>query len=210
MNDTTRFVTRAHYAPVLSKDEVIHIGGWGYKENFGDDRKIQLKERLGNHFNDLIRVKSGKLENTNSATAYGLEAVGIWGPLHVAAEYMNKSFKDDLHINPSMSGYYLTMGYFLTGEVKKYKGKSGTFSRQKPNRPITKGGLGAWQILARVDRADFNDMSLTGGEADTYTFGLNWWPTAYTRVMLNYVNFELSGNQNDRGNHIGLRVAVDW
>jgi phosphate-selective porin OprO/OprP len=210
MNDTTRLVTRAHYAPILTEDAVFHLGGWAYKENFGDNREIQSKERLGNHFNDLIRIKSGKLANANSANAYGLETVGIWGSFHVAAEYITKSFKDDANLDPTMSGYYLTAGYFLTGEMKKYKGKTGTFSRQSPNTSITKGGIGAWQVLARVDRADFNDSSLPGGEADTYTLGLNWWPTAHTRVMLNYVNFDLAGNQDDNGNHIGLRVAVDW
>jgi len=210
MNDTTRIVTRAHYAPILSDDKVVHLGAWGYKENYGDNRETRLKERLGNHFNDLIRIKSGKLENSNSGTAYGVEAAGIWGPFSVAAEYMTKSFEDDASIDPTMSGYYLTASYFLTGETKAYKGKTGTFSRTKPNSSITKGGIGAWQVVARVDRADFNDNALPGGEADTYTLGLNWWPTAYTRVMLNYVNFDLTGSQNDDGDHIGLRVAVDW
>jgi phosphate-selective porin OprO/OprP len=209
-NDSTRLVSRAHYAPILNNDQSLHLGGWVYNESYSGDPTVAVKTRLGNHFNDVSRVKSGAIDNAKGATAYGLEVASVNGAFSVVAEYMSKSYEDNNNLDPTYSGYYVTAGYFLTGESKNYSGKSGLFGRVKPNSPVTNGGIGAWQIVARIDDADYNDESLEGGEATVYTVGLNWSPTAYTRVMLNYVDFDLSGAQNDSGNSLGLRVQVDW
>lgn len=211
-NDNTRMVSRFSYAPILDKDMKVHLGGWGYKEDINNDpdnSQTQIKTRIGNHFNDVVRVKSGKYD-ASGASAYGLETAAVLGSFAISAEYMTKTYIDAANSDPSYSGYYATASYFLTGESKNYSGKKGSFGRVKPNNPITNGGLGAWQVAARVESTDLNDSNLAGSKSDSVTLGVNWVPTAYTRVMFNYVSYDISGEINDKGNHIGVRFQTDW
>lgn len=48
-------------------------------------------------------------------------------------------------------------------------------------------GLGAWQVAARYSHGDFSDQDIFGGVGDSFTFGLNWWWTPYSRVQFNYL-----------------------
>jgi len=89
----------------------------------------------------------------------------------------------DLH------GYYIQTSYFLTGEHRKYKPSAGSFSRVKPKENFSfGGGLGAWEVGLRYSGLDLDDGSISGGELDTITAGLNWHLNPNTRIMWNYVH----------------------
>jgi phosphate-selective porin OprO/OprP len=62
--------------------------------------------------------------------------------------------------DPSFSGWYADVSYFLTGETRPYK--DGVFQRVHVKNPVTwsKGtGWGAWQIAARYDVLDLSDAA---------------------------------------------------
>ena len=171
----------------------------------------------------------------------GLEAAGIFKSLHLAAEGQYLKAKaydafdrvsadtsepsDILNLfpaatqfvsngNPTFWGGYAEAGYFLTGETRGYK--AGTWDRTKVLKPFSKGGIGAVQIIGRVDYLDLNSGKLRNGCANNFVTGLScittaatqaskggtqlgllagltWIPEDYMRVLLNYSHAFIEG-----------------
>lgn len=118
--------------------------------------------------------------------------------------------------NPGFFGAYGEVGYFLTGETRGYKRGDGTWARTKVLNPLSKGGSGAFQLAARYEYVDLDDDALTGGLTNNFTtgatslaaantrlgrggtqssylLGLNWYPSDYVRLMVNYGRIEVEG-----------------
>ena len=80
------------------------------------------------------------------------------------------------------------------------------------------GGVGAWEVGLRFDATDASDESVLGGEQDTWTVGLNWYPNPYIRFMANYANTDGDINADNFGSTIGnedvdvfqLRAQIDF
>lgn len=99
-------------------------------------------------------------------------------------------------------GCHTDVGYFLTGEHRKYQTGSGVLGTVKVLRPcFSKSGSnfcppgpGAWEIAARFAWLDFIDgdapQSSPGTASGVYlpqaTFGVNWYLTDQLRVIFNY------------------------
>jgi phosphate-selective porin OprO/OprP len=173
---------------------------------------------------------------------FGVEAAGIFKSLHIAAEgqYLKANAYDagdtvtfsaasddpvdvlDLFSapqfvsngNPSFWGGYVEAGYFLTGETRGYKG--GLWDRTKVLKPFSKGGLGALQLIGRVDYLDLASNKLKsgctnnfltgvcttpststllgkGGKQLGFLAGLTWIPEDYVRVLINYSHASIEG-----------------
>ena len=87
-------------------------------------------------------------------------------------------------------GWYGEISYFLTPPGRKFNRHTAVFERVKPTRPVLGGerqGIGAWEIAARYAYTDLEASAISGGSLDQLTLGLSWYPTAYTRVTLNYI-----------------------
>ena len=149
--------------------------------------------------------------------------------------------------NPGFFGGYAELGYFLTGETRGYSGN--VWGRTKVLHPLSQGGSGAWQVAARIDYLDLNSKALQnavttnfatgttssasaatrlarGGSQLGLIFGLNWYPSDYVRLMLNYIHVNVEGGPlaaavdpnsttaiNKRGystNGVALRTQVDF
>lgn len=118
--------------------------------------------------------------------------------------------------DPGFFGAYGEVGWFITGETRGYKRGDGTWARTKVLNPISKGGLGAFQIAARYEYLDLNDDALwngatnnfttganslaalnarlgRGGTQSSYMLGLNWYLSDYLRLMVNYNRVEVEG-----------------
>jgi phosphate-selective porin OprO/OprP len=111
---------------------------------------------------------------------------GCRGPFSIQIEVANtavqgKNGQDDAN---NLWGGYFGASYFLTGEHRSYDPKQGTFGRVNVNRPLYKGGPGAWEVGARADYIDLNDKEFKGGEQVSYIAGVNWYPDRYIRFML--------------------------
>jgi Phosphate-selective porin O and P len=72
------------------------------------------------------------------------------------------------------------------------------FKNPKPKGIVGKGGIGAWELLARYSTLDLSDEDVDGGEEDNVTVGINWYPTPNFRFMANYVRvLDLDGGDFD-------------
>ncbi len=100
-------------------------------------------------------------------------------------------------------------GWLITGEKPGFSSRSGVWGATRVLRPVTDGGIGAFELLARYDFTD----APRGGEGDAWTLGLNWYLNNWSRLMLNYLHWETDNlvgayQGPDSGNTLGVRAQV--
>jgi phosphate-selective porin OprO and OprP len=154
---------------------------------------------------------------------YNLSAAWVIDSWSVQAEWTG-AYINQLAGSPVFfHGFYVQMGYFLTGEHRQYDRKSGVFEHVHVQSPWiapqgSDRGWGAWEIAARFDYLDMRDRSLlppSHSQRDrilTGTFGLNWYLNDYTRLMCNYtyaVPQEIVAGPS-AAHLFGLRLAIHW
>lgn len=99
------------------------------------------------------------------------------------------------------TAWQVTGAYVLTGE-------DATYGRLRPARPLGRdGGLGAFEIAARYGQLEadedafptFANPATSAERASAITAGVNWYPTANVKVMVNYehTSFDLSSAAAD-------------
>ncbi len=186
---------RASYAPILTKTDLIHIGAF-VRHTDTQRGAPKRSARWGSHLaSEKIQPVLG-----DNALLYGLEFASTHGAFHTQAEFMQEDGDTG-----SLSGGFAQIGYFLTGETRKYKAGAGKFDRTKPLRPLSDGGIGGWEIAARFDT--LNARHAGDEKVDSWTLGLTWYPESHLRVKLNY-----SDASADTFGAKGLytRLQIDW
>jgi len=172
-------------------------------------------------------VDTGTIMNVETVLRYGGEIAGVFGPFHLAGEYIatgiTKSDEDapaetrgDVWLagDGSFSGFYVEAGCFLTGEHRIYKG--GLWNRTKPDSNFLEdSGLGAWEVVARYSSLNLNDADaeILGGKMDNVTVGLNWYLHSNARLMFNYVMSSVKDDEDEElrvANAFTMRTQVDF
>lgn len=213
------FTGRFVYAPILDKsqDHLLHLGVSGsYRVPDGSDDSVRFRARGESNVINRRLVDTGVISDVDNFTTLGFETRYTLGNLALMAEYNMVNVERDSGLEDyDFNGGYVSASYFLTGEQRGYKMKSGTYGRVKPLRPFSLhgDGMGAWEVAARYSNLDLNDGSLLGGELDAITLGVNWYPTSNTKFMLNYIMNETDANgtaANDEPNYITLRAQLDF
>ncbi|MES2496662.1 MAG: porin [Pseudomonadota bacterium] len=204
-----------------------HVGfQYQHRVSPTDAQNIRYRQR------PYSQVSNERFIDTGALAASGDDIVGgelalIYGPIHFASEYQhvwvrslgsNHAFginnapgtTNFLVGDPHFRTGYVELGYFLTGETRGYK--SGRWDRTKVLRPITEGGLGAFQINGRFDATDLNDTVggpglvlagndisyVNGGASKAYEASLIWLPIDYVKFMLQYAHIDISGGPSAR------------
>lgn len=212
--------TRATYSPVVEGMDV-HLGAsLRHRKTTGAGSDLRYRQRPHSHLSSRF-VNTGRI--ADSDTLVGGEFAMVKGPFAIQAEYnilsASLSAPEAGQNDPSFSGGYVSASYFLTGESRNYSAKKGSFGGIKPNNPINKGGLGAWQVAARYDTVDLTDEGIFGGKQNTYIFGVNWHLTRHVRLMFNASTSNVSDaslvsdNGVDGKNTVdayGVRMQVNW
>ncbi len=189
---------RATYSPVSNKENTVHFGASArYRTNNKDDGLLRYRQRPYAHITDRI-ISTGRI--ADSDIFLGGEAAFIHKNLWAAGEYtVTMSDCPACLSDPSFSGYYIEAGAFLGGR-RVYKG--GKFNRPKVRKPITEGGFGAVSVVARYDGVDLVSKDTNGGDLETITLGVDWWPTDHTRASLNW--FQSDATLGNRGSGLGV------
>lgn len=152
----------------------------------------RYRARPGSQLTDVRFVDTGNFA-AKGDSILGLEAAGIFGPLHIASEAQwlkargyragdlasgSDAFSGGNSAvvpvaNPGFFGAYGEVGYFLTGDTRGYKRGDGTWTRTKVLNPISKGGAGAIQIVGRYEYLDLSDDDLVNGPTNNFATGTN-------------------------------------
>ncbi|WP_309660706.1 porin [Sphingomonas sp.] len=218
---------RGVYSPMLGSTR-LHLGAnFQHRENARESLAQQYRSRPLTQITDQRFVDTGNLA-AKSDNAIGLEFAAIHKSLHVAAEAQKLWTKGTftpaqitafnlvsntndtiptgavgLNGNPSFTGGYFELGYYLTGETRGYKG--GKWDRTKVLKPFQDGGWGAIQINGRVDYTDLSDdvdsasssvaapFYVNGGKQLGFQASVIWNPMDYLRFMAQFGHVDVTG-----------------
>lgn len=156
--------------------------------------------------NSIVHVGAAYKDIGNDTSAFGLEFAATLDSLHGQMEF----FDADENGN-NADGYYLQVGYILTGEQRPYK--DGKFKRLKPQ-----GDNGAFEIVLRYEDGDgdFDDVELAqAGSPNGYTnasawgIGFNWYANNNIRLGVNYTDAD-DDNSNNDGDEFRARVQLTF
>ena len=154
----------------------------------------------------------------------GLEHVINIGAFQLTGEYMRNNVDrlDAIGEDVAFKGGYIQGSYVWTGEHHPWNRKTGCLDRLKPFENFflvrdcdcaTQSGMGAWESVLRYSWADLNDFDIQGGEAHSWTFGMNWYWNPYARMQFNYIVGEIqNGPGGGFGDYqiVGARMMVDF
>lgn len=236
-----------------SKTKFLHVGASGsyldINSNYRSDGAfnnggMSFANGIGNNVDRSNILNTGQLTAGNKGAAgshrvdhlfrFGAETALVYGPFSAQSEYIQTNVDGVGYNGDVLKGYYGYMTYFLTGESRAYKSRTGAWDRLKPTRNFDmKGGWGAWELATGYDYIDLNSGPIQGGRASTVKFGINWYPNPHVRVMANYLhaldintgdNRAVSANSTSLGgvdntsrafnngdlDMIETRVQLDW
>ena len=187
---------RTTFTPILNNDnevqKIIHLGIAG---NFRDaSGSGQINGGTGvryryetTHMSDLFPIDTGNITAVKNIKMIGFEANGVYGPISVGGEFTQSWVSRSMGMSSlGFHGWYGEAAVTLTGESRTYK--KGVFKRLKPKNAfsLASGGLGAWELAARVGGVDMNDGAFKGGYMKNFSIALNWYANENVRLMFGY------------------------
>lgn len=172
--------------------------GWLPRHTTKENLHIAANIHLGHPQDDTIRVRSkpeasaapyfidtGKFP-TRQSTFLGWEIYYTSGPWMFGTEYRWDKFRSSQKDNPVFKGGELVVSYTFTGESRPYYTESAIYGFAQVNRPIFKGGPGAWDIVLRFSTLDLDDGLIKGGKFWRLTPQVNWYATKNIRLEFMY------------------------
>ena len=202
---SNEFAGRATWVPAVSADgsHILHLGA-GLRTS---DAKETLRVRARPEFNASPRfVDTGEFA-ANRVTTIDLESYWRYGPYFAGLEYVGAVHDAPSVADPYLHGYHLSFSWAVTGEMRAYRARSGTFDGLVVARPVNQGGWGTFELATRFSTIDLTAGSLEGGEMAVWSLGANWWLTQSAHVSANYRLVRL--DQSDlRGLSSGAEVRL--
>jgi phosphate-selective porin OprO and OprP len=221
------YTARATYAPINGDRDKLHLGAWARYRNHGDEAAFNYRGRTNTGYGNTRYYATGAIGDTDQTLA--VEGAYVRGPFSVQGEWAQIKV-DRLQTvqpggDPDINVGYAFVSFWPTGEMRNYDPTKGEFGRPKIVNPITAGGLGGVELLARYDFADLTDVYSTAstaggrtaaqdaGEYKAWTLGVNYYPTAYVRVQANYTDGEIDNPAVGRDvelKQFQLRAQLDF
>jgi len=209
------FAGRATVAPIMDEHKVLHIGG-AYammKPTFTDEDgigEVRFRTRNETHISNHKLVSTGKMKDTESWTVFGGELGFVMDRLMIQGEYMGSTVamcEDFEYDDPSFTGMYGFVSYFLTDDSHPYSPKLGEFTGVKPT-----GENGAVELAARYSMVNLTDedADIMGGESTALTFGVNWYPNSNIKIMANYSMIDNDEDSDADGDFIVNEDGFDY
>lgn len=211
-NDSVTLMGRAHWSPFKTEAGFMHVGGWGFVEDLTPNASVASRSLLlSSRGNDNLRLSVAAYADPKGSRGLGLELGGIHRSAWLMAEGGRRVFETAAR-DFDQDAFSVSAGLFLTGEMPPLSPRTGTWARPKVLNPLGPDGYGALEVVGRYDSADYTD-SPTGGEADTWLLGLNWYPTNNTRVSGHWSFWSVENRSgafigDDSGNTATLRVQT--
>jgi phosphate-selective porin OprO/OprP len=226
-SDEMNYTARVTGTPVWQDGgtTMVHVGGSVSLRN-PDGGDIQYKVAPENHTAPVL-IGTGEM-NVDSVVQFGIEAAGVVGPIYLQGEYMSAGV--DLSAEPdsagfrvareiaeeaTFTGYYVQASWMLTGEHRPFK--AGCVARVKPATTFMDDGWGALELAVRYSVLDLSDSEAcidpehghdSARQLVDTTVGLNWYMSANSRVMLNYVMSDLE--DVGKSNAFMTRLQIDF
>ena len=184
--------------PVLSEKEnkVLHLGVM-LRVGKPLDNKIRFRSRPESNPAPYF-IDTGSFESDSTRMA-GFETYYRGKRWFFGNEYWWVFVSSKTKSNPSFHGGEVIMSYLFNEATRPYNTAGGYFRALDPKRSVFEGGPGAWELVLRYTRSDFNDKTVQGGTFGRITSQVNWYLSQNVRLELNYGygrlnRFDLKGN----------------
>jgi phosphate-selective porin OprO/OprP len=200
INEQLSFIARGTYAPILTDHDKLHLGLWVRQRDHGTEGGFNY--RTSGNVNGAVGgryVASGAFGDQDTTIA--AEVMYIHDSFSVQAEYadLNVTKLATISAANGSDGHvktgYAFVSWFPTGDSRNYDVAKGEMGRPKIKNPITAGGWGGVELLARVDYADLKELRGTSvtapsaaGDFVAYTVGVNYFPTSYVKFTADYTH----------------------
>jgi phosphate-selective porin OprO/OprP len=180
----TSLAGRITWLPYFAEDErkLLHIGVSARQSNGNTGYHFQSRPE----FDKAPMFVDTGLSVADKVRQYNLELSWRDGPFWVAAEYVNADVDSPSDGDLNFDGYQITGSWIITGEIRDYRYKGGTFGPVPVARSVYQNGKGAWELAGRWSSVDLTDGTVDGGEMDILSAGINWWLTPTFMLNLNY------------------------
>ncbi|MDX2473871.1 MAG: porin [Candidatus Krumholzibacteria bacterium] len=204
-NEQINFAARLNWAPIATDESTLLLGVSGsmlkptFKGAINDDgdgyagSSVKFNTRPETNVSDT-KFLYAKYSDVDNYSNFGGELAYVNKRFMFQGEYMIANVNryedagldhiaDGFNASISHGGGYGMVSYFLTDDMRQYDHKDAEFARVTPN---AKGG--AWELAARYSTADLNDTDAgeENGAATSITLGVNYYPNANVKLMLNY------------------------
>ncbi len=199
-DDDTKFIVTANGTDVFKPGESTPGPASARNITFSGNPEITVDD------NGTSLVSTGSI-NANHAFAYGFEGGLQWTSLYAQGGWFGYDIdrRASALSDPHFDGWYAQVSYFLTGEARVYNAATASFATPRPRVNFSLdegGGWGAFEVAARYDVLDLNDRAgvigaaapadgIRGGEQKVWTLGLNWYPNANLKFMLDYERIDV-------------------
>ena len=204
---------RATYRALRTEQWLVHLGGSISRRQPDAASGVRFRARPESTLVSGIDISHPRLRDVDRYGLYGLELALRNGPRLLKAEYLGADIDRDTGADAGFYGYYLEGSWALTGERRSYSVRNGTFGGIDPQRPVTAGGLGAWEIAARYSYLNLRDTDvdldgdIDGEEGEVTSLGVNWYPVRNARLMVNALRItETGGTRSDTENAVQIRA----
>ena len=142
-------------------DRLVHFG-LGASARFDVDQPFGFAGGGGSVLVDGALATAPTLQDVEDLLRLNLEFAATRGAGSVQAEVAAASV-EAADVDGFALGGYVYGTYFLTGERRGYDPSAGTFGRVVPKRAIDDGGLGAYELGARLGWLDLTDLGAEAG-----------------------------------------------
>ena len=185
-----------------------------------------MDSRNSTNINRKKYVNSGDLIGVDHETAWTVELAGHWKGLRYEGAYIART----AHMNPIVNkavygkkgfdtftgdGWYVQASYMLFGGTQAYDSDGAKYTRTTAGK-----NWGDLELAARFQTMDLNDAifdadgkfqsGITGGKANMYELGLNYYPCKNVKIVLNYSFIDQDKYANGKGADKGkFMVGLD-
>ncbi|MHC4952772.1 MAG: OprO/OprP family phosphate-selective porin [Planctomycetota bacterium] len=197
------------------KDMILEIGFnllWQNLRKNGNE--VRYRARPGTSIGPRS-ISTDQIANADDNLRWGFEIAFRMKAFHFSAEYIQASVsRSGGDSDPTFMGWYVQVGWFITGESRSFSGKTMAWGRTKPNANFWTGdgGKGALEVAFRYDTLDLSDAGVVGGEQDAFSVGFNWYWNPNVRMMFNYIHADITDGTEGTGklNSVVLRWQFDF
>ena len=197
-NEQINFAARVNWAPIREDKHILMVGGSGTMqkptfigefEGEKDPSSVKFNTRPESNVSDTKFVYA-KIKDVEKYNIFGGELLYINKRLTVQGEYIMSNIDrfestdpDDNRESISYSGGYGFVSFFLTDDTHQYDASDAEAARIVPSSKN-----GAWEVAARYSTVDLNDedADAQNGASTSFTVGVNYYPNANVKLMLNY------------------------
>ena len=180
----SQFIGRFTWVPLVSQDEsnLLHLGV-GYRYS---DAKEGFRFATEPEMNKLPLFVNTGIHDADRTETLNLELSWRRGPFWLASEYMQSNVTNRDLGDPSFNGYHVTASWVVTGEMRPYNKRNGTFGNVPVAKTMHQDGMGAWEIGGRYSTLNLADGIIDGGDMWIASLGVNWWLTPVFCIIMNY------------------------